>query len=143
MRVELTYMQCNISDRQALFWWGFFSILRMGSLDILFLCFGQQFRLCSYVSDSNPGFVLMFRTAILALFFASSQIFFVEINEWKKECLQKKHVKDMQQARNRYHIFFAYKGVHFTLFPFLQIYDIEAIFLILSLVSLHVILKFR
>ena len=44
--VELVYMQYNISDSQALFC--FVLILRMASLDTLFLCsVGQQAWLCS------------------------------------------------------------------------------------------------
>ena len=42
-------------------------------------------------------------------------------------------VRDMQHICNRYHIFFAYKDIHFTLLSFMQIQDIEVIF-ILSLV---------
>ena len=37
MRVELVYMQYNISDSQALFWCSVLIILEMASLDTLFL----------------------------------------------------------------------------------------------------------
>ena len=44
---EKFYMQCNISDSQALFWCFALIILRMATLDTLFLCFvGQQAWLC-------------------------------------------------------------------------------------------------
>ena len=42
MRVELVYIQCNISDSQALFRCFVLIILRMASLDFLFLCFVRQ-----------------------------------------------------------------------------------------------------
>ena len=43
VRVELTYMQCNISDRWALFRCSVLIILEMARLDTLFLCsVGQQ-----------------------------------------------------------------------------------------------------
>ena len=47
VRVELVYMQYNISDSQALFWC-FAIVLEMASIDTLFLCSaGQQAWLCS------------------------------------------------------------------------------------------------
>ena len=50
MRLELVYMQYNISDSQALFWC-FVIILEMASLDTLLLGHFVQ-------SDSKPDFVL-------------------------------------------------------------------------------------
>ena len=48
MRVELVYMQYNISDSQALLWCSVVIILGMASLDTLFLCSkGKQAWLCS------------------------------------------------------------------------------------------------
>ena len=47
VRVELVYMQYNISDSQVLFWCSVFIILEIASLDTLFLCSeGQQAWLC-------------------------------------------------------------------------------------------------
>ena len=55
VRVKLVYMQYNISDSQALFC--FVLILRMASLDTLFLCsVEQQAWLCSYILCQNQGF---------------------------------------------------------------------------------------
>ena len=55
VRVELVYMQFNISDSQALFC--FVLILRMASLDTLFLCYvGQQALFCSYILCQNQVF---------------------------------------------------------------------------------------
>ena len=48
VRVELVCMQYNISDSQALFWCFVLIILRMASLDTIFLCsVGQQARIWS------------------------------------------------------------------------------------------------
>ena len=51
MRVELVYMQYNISYSQALFWCSVLIILRMAGLDTLFSCSaGQQAWLCFYLA---------------------------------------------------------------------------------------------
>ena len=42
MRVELVYMQYDISDSQALFWCSALIIWQMASLDTLFLCSAGQ-----------------------------------------------------------------------------------------------------
>ena len=42
MRVELVYMQYNISGNQALFWYSALIILEMASLNTLFLCSAAQ-----------------------------------------------------------------------------------------------------
>ena len=48
MIVELVYMQYNISDSQALFWYFVLIILKMASLDTLLLySVGQEIWLCS------------------------------------------------------------------------------------------------
>ena len=48
VRVELIYMQYNISDSEALLSCSVFTILEMASLDILFVCSArQQAWLCS------------------------------------------------------------------------------------------------
>ena len=50
MRVELVYVQFNISDTYDLFWCSVLIILEMVRLDILFLYFaGQQTWLCFYL----------------------------------------------------------------------------------------------
>ena len=53
MRVELVYMKYNISDNQALFWCFVLIILRMASLDTLFLCFVGHFRFFSLPMKSS------------------------------------------------------------------------------------------
>ena len=55
VRGKLVYMQYNISDSQALFC--FVLILRMASLNTLFLCYvGQQALFCSYILCQNQVF---------------------------------------------------------------------------------------
>ena len=62
MRAELVYIQYNISDSEALFWYFIFISLRTASLDTL----------SSYVLwDSKPGFVL----DLFFLFFFQNQDF--------------------------------------------------------------------
>ena len=50
MRVELVYMQYNISDNQTLIWCSVLVILRVTNLATLFLCYmGNQGWICSWL----------------------------------------------------------------------------------------------
>ena len=80
VRVELVYMQYNVSDSQALFWC-FLLILRMDSLDTFLLCsLGQQAWLCMFLACSWGFYIYKKECTLLFLqFYQSFNVSYIEI----------------------------------------------------------------